>query len=148
MNLPQTLALLIPTVIAACSAPDPGVDESDGAPATYEPTFSAVYREIIAARGCLLGLCHGEGGNAAGLNLQPAEAAYQSLVGAPSVSSVCSHLGLREVSPGEPDRSLFYLKLLAQPPCGVSMPPDRLLESARLEQVRQWIELGALNDGQ
>ena len=147
MNPRQTLALLIPTVLAGCSEADRGVDTSDGA-ITYEPTFGAVYREIIAARGCLLGLCHGEGGNAAGLNLQPAEAAYQSLVGAPSISSVCGHLGLREVSPGEPEQSLFYLKLLAEPPCGVSMPPDRLLESARLEQVRRWIELGALNDGQ
>jgi hypothetical protein len=69
-------------------------------------------------------------------------------LGAPSVSSVCGHLGLREVSPGQPEQSLFYLKLLTAPPCGVSMPPDRLLPSARLEQVRRWIELGALNDAQ
>jgi hypothetical protein len=116
-------------------------------PLTFRPTFADVYREIVVAKGCVLGLCHGEGGNAGGLNLQPQQVAYENLVGAGSVSRRCAGLGLLQVEAGAPEKSLFFLKLHADVPCGVSMPPGTPIESELRELVRRWIELGAANDG-
>jgi hypothetical protein len=109
---------------------------------TYAPTFSAIYAEVIQPHNCLLGLCHGEGAAGGGLVLFPRERAYDALIAA-SNSRECAHLGLGVVEPENPDESLFWIKLQADPPCGVPMPPDELVEPRHVEQVRLWIVRGA-----
>jgi hypothetical protein len=53
---------------------------------------------------------------------------------------------LRRVVPGHPEQSYLYMKLLGTT-SGSSMPLNReLLPADHLEQVRVWIERGALND--
>ena len=115
-------------------------------PPTFAPTFTAIYREIIRANNCTLGLCHGDGGNAGALLLFPQDVAYEQLVDVPVGGVECQETGLLRVEPGEPDQSLFYLKSFDPPPCGDYMPPDELLSAEQLEQIRRWIELGAPND--
>lgn len=73
------------------------------------------------------------------------ESAYEALVDKTSQSSRCMSLPM--VMPGKPETSLFYLKLLPDPPCGVRMPNGgRPLSDDQLEMVRSWIAAGAPND--
>lgn len=115
-------------------------------PPTFDPTFSAIYREIIRVESCTLGLCHGDGGNAGDLLLVPRAVAYQNLVTTNTTGVDCAVSGLSRVEPYEPERSLFYLKFLRSPPCGSTMPPDRFLSAEQVNQVNRWIELGAHDD--
>jgi hypothetical protein len=101
-----------------------------------------VYRDVITTGSCTLGLCHGEGASGGGLTLQPRARAYESLVNAPSRGRQCAVLGLREVEPGHPERSLLFLKL-TEVPCGSQMPPDEPLGQAAFAQVERWILEGA-----
>jgi hypothetical protein len=74
------------------------------------------------------------------------ELAYRTLVGVPSWGPKCVSLGLSYVEPGDPERSLVYLKVQEPPPCGLFMPPPgfRALDPRQLEQLREWIARGAL----
>jgi hypothetical protein len=112
---------------------------------TFAPTLSAVYAEVFAEHNCLLGLCHGEGASGGGLTLFPRDRAYGNLL-ARSGSPQCGSLGLAVVEPGDPSASLLLLKMQADPPCGVQMPPDALVDPRHREQVRDWIARGARDD--
>jgi hypothetical protein len=124
--------------------PPTGVPDA-GATPTFDPTFSAVYSEVIGTHNCLLGLCHGEGASGGGLSLSPRRRAHGSLLAA-STGFECRDLGLPLVDPGRPENSLFWLKLGADPPCGLPMPPDRRIDDRHVEQVREWIARGAPDD--
>ena len=125
---------------------DPGPNDPPDAPdPTFEPTFTAIYLEVVRSYNCTLGVCHG-GGNTGSLTLFPQEVAYDQLVNTGAVGVECEGVGLRRVEPGEPDQSLFYLKHTTTPPCGTVMPPDRFIPAEALEQIRTWIERGAPND--
>jgi hypothetical protein len=144
--LPLTL------VIGGCAterdvAPPPQGPDADAATAASgEPTFTAVYEEVIRTSNCTLGLCHGEGARGGDLDLTPREDAYDHLVGVASRGSECAALGHALVEPGAPGRSLLYLKLDPEPPCGAQMPPGGGLTADQVAQVRRWIERGAPND--
>jgi hypothetical protein len=71
--------------------------------------------------------------------------AYAAIVNQPSTSSKCP--GWVQVVPGHPEKSLFYLKLTASPPCAgrMSLGGDPLTDD-QLEMVRSWIAAGAMND--
>lgn len=78
--------------------------------------------------------------------LMTADQAYDDLVGVAPRGVDCRDSGLVLVEPRHPESSLIYLKLVA-PPCGALMP--RLigrLPERDIEQVRRWIERGALED--
>jgi hypothetical protein len=107
-------------------------------------TFSHIYAE--AFRTCRT-QCHVMG--YAMLNMATQEAAYAALVNQDSnpMSKVCAELGLKRVKPGAPDESLLYLKLdNMHVPCGQQMPPGGQLKQEFRDEVRQWIELGALDN--
>jgi hypothetical protein len=73
------------------------------------------------------------------------DVAYAMLVGKDSSSSRCN--GMPLVTPGDPEASLFYLKLMDPSPCGARMPlGGSALSASQLEQVRSWIAAGAKND--
>lgn len=123
-----------------------------GAPAFVpgSATFSAIYTEIIVAKGCTGPLCHaGPGG---GLTLSQQAAAYTALVdvGAQGVTlnpPHCRDSGLKRVAPGAPDQSLLLLKVAGTPPCGQPMPPNPpLLDATDVQRIRAWIAAGAPND--
>lgn len=121
---------------------------------TGEATFEAVYIDILCRSGCTTFYCHGSRGRWGGLDLGSVEVAYAALVDASAGRQVpvdgrasCVQSPLVRVAPGEPGRSLFYLKLAAMQPCGTSMPPPDSewppIEDDELRQVRAWIEAGA-----
>lgn len=73
--------------------------------------------------------------------------AYDSLVGqASDPMRECAMLGLNRVEPGEPDKSLLYIKLDINTPCGQQMPPGGAVSEQVRERVREWILQGAKND--
>jgi predicted CxxxxCH...CXXCH cytochrome family protein len=115
------------------------------------PTFSAIYLELFCRSGCANIYCHGSRGANAGLSFETAALAYGGLVGVPASSdSLCAGAGFMRVESDAPDRSLLLLKLGGHPPCGQAMPPPSEgyapASSEQLEQLRAWIDNGALQD--
>lgn len=111
---------------------------------TYAPTYTAIWDEILFPS-CALAFCHVSDG---ALSLSTKDAGYGSLL-SEEIGPACIALGLRHVEPFVPDQSLLYRKL-TDAPCGELMPrtfggPARL-EARSVDQIREWIELGAKND--
>ena len=110
-------------------------------------SFAAdVYDQVIRAK---CSACHSDGPSMGGLAMFPGAAtAYANLVGVPAGAAegnLCRNSGVLRVQPGEPDKSLIYLKL-TNPICGSAMPPAALgkaATAAQVELIRQWIADGA-----
>jgi hypothetical protein len=125
-------------------------------PVTRAPTFTAIYHEIFCNSGCADIYCHGARGASGGMNLETLDAAYASLVRSPAGSESstdaagCMASGLRRVQPGDPERSLFYLKVHGAPPCGLPMPPPSTvwpaLDAMQQAQIAAWITAGSKDD--
>lgn len=109
-----------------------------GASATFEPTYSAIYTEILEPQGCTADRCHG----GLGLKLNTQDGGYTSLLNDVGVMG-CA--GMKFVVPGQPDQSLLYRKVAdAMPVCGARMPLSLApLKPEELTQIRTWIEMGA-----
>jgi hypothetical protein len=134
-----------------------GTGGAAGMGATGAPTWSAVYSEIIVAKGCSGGaLCH-LGTVGGGLMMSDAASAYAALVGVPamgmnllpdSTDPECKDSGLTRVVAGDPDMSLLVQKIEGTQTCGTAMPPPpgTLLGVAEVAQVRMWIQNGAHED--
>jgi hypothetical protein len=107
------------------------------------PTWSGIYNHTFYS--CKNAVCHGKG--VAGVDMTSQQSAYDSLVGQTSdPTRDCAMLNLKRVEPGEPERSLLYLKLDIAAPCGQQMPPGGTVPQKVRDRVRDWIMLGAKND--
>lgn len=116
-------------------------------------TFSAIYKNIIVAKGCAgSALCHA--GDVGHLQMKDAESTYSALVNVKAMGENmpggtgpdCKDSGLLRVSPSKPDESLLLLKLEAKQPCGDPMPIGAMLSDDLISQVRAWIQDGAKNN--
>jgi hypothetical protein len=131
-----------PMQLAAGSA----AGQSGGGAAGGKLSFATdVYDAVIRAR---CAACHSDAPSFGGLAFFPGAAmAYASLVAVPAgpaEANLCRDSGLLRVQPGDPERSLLFLKL-TQPPCGSKMPPAVYPQAteAQVSLVRQWIADGA-----
>jgi polyvinyl alcohol dehydrogenase (cytochrome) len=118
------------------------IDTPVGGPvATYSPTYTAIYDEILTQQGCTAERCHG----GLGLKLLSKDGGYTSLLNDVGTGA-CA--GMKFIVAGQPDQSLLYRKLADEmPACGARMPLSLpALKPEELTQVRTWIELGAAND--
>lgn len=116
------------------------------------PTFTAIFKEILtvgSAGNCMFAGCHGAppdamlNGNLTILfDDQPG--AYKNLVNVTSTSTAC--MGRKLVVPGDPANSLLIQKFGDMPPCGVKMPIGRPLTAAQVQQIEQWIMMGAMDN--
>jgi hypothetical protein len=139
---------------AVSGAAGSGGSPAMGSPPTAEkgaPAWSAIFRDIIVAKGCQgASLCHG--GPAGMLMMATRKAAYNQLVGKAAAGMAvegmaCAATGLMRVAPGDPDNSLFMQKVLGTQTCGAVMPPNPpMLEPAEIEQIRMWIANGAMDN--
>jgi hypothetical protein len=111
---------------------------------TYEPTYAAVYNEIFLPT-CAAAFCHMD--DELGFNALTPDRGYETTVSVVSTTEVCGSTRLQRIAPGHPEQSLLYLKLTV-PPCGRKMPQtfSQQLDPREIEQIRQWIEKGALRD--
>jgi hypothetical protein len=117
------------------------------------PTFSAIYGEIVQAS-CGGPSCHGSSAGG-GLVMQSKMAAYTALVGAKAMGMTagaaagtnCADVGGMRVVAGDPANSLLFDKISnAMPKCGGHMPPGGMLMPAQIQQVKDWIMAGAMNN--
>ncbi|PRP97134.1 c-type cytochrome domain-containing protein [Enhygromyxa salina] len=122
--------------VPACIDHDPSV-----APA-IEPTLSNV-QGVVFQQSCSFNACHGDSGQAAGLNLQApdllAELLNHEVVGNPGVALV---------EPGDPENSWLYQIIASCQPdggTGSHMPLNSpvLLDDRSIALVREWILDGA-----
>ncbi len=127
---------------------DPCVDIDPAAPASGPVTLSNI-RDTVFRPSCVFSSCHGEAGPSAGLNLE-ADDLHTELLN----HDVTANTQYPLISPGAPDQS-WLLHLLSQ--CepknqdggAVSHMPlnsPRLLDAHLVNNVRAWIEAGALDN--
>jgi hypothetical protein len=110
-------------------------------------SFATDVYELVIRKRC--SACHTDAVSFGSLQLFPggAAAAYANLVGmpaGPAEGNLCRDSGLVRVQPGDPDKSLIYLKL-TKPSCGSQMPPAAFAQPTpeQVELVRKWIADGA-----
>jgi len=148
LNSDQVICYGLPSAAGAPAAMPAGMPPMA---AQGSPAWSAIFRDIIVAKGCQgASLCHG--GQAGKLMMTTRQAAYDNLVGKAAMGmSVagpsCVDSGLTRIVPGDPDKSLLMQKVRGTHTCGDLMPPNPpMLTQAELEQIQMWIMLGAPND--
>ena len=146
---------LVTAVITACGDSGGG---GGGGPAAA--TFTSVWTGIIQIN-CLGSGCHstnGTGATQTGLDMGTQALAYEFLVG-PAGTGIFSaeDMSILRVAPTDPNSSFLIDKLectavaLATPP-GTCMPlvtpptPFTPLAAADIQEIRDWITAGALND--
>lgn len=112
------------------------------------PSFQAIQTQIFN-QSCVTGGCH----NLAGANnLTLVEGlAYRQIVGVTPTNDAARQAGLLRVTPGNPGKSLLFIKISQDPPpagMGSHMPlSGPSLSPTQIEMVRQWIAAGALESG-
>ncbi len=107
-------------------------------------------QDTVFTPSCALSGCHGSPNPAQGMNLT-AGLTFSNIVDVPSTQQP----SLRRVNPGNPDASYLIRKLEGEPSIsGVRMPKVGLsgcttscLSQQTIDNIRQWISDGALNDG-
>ena len=131
-------------------------------------SFTEVYTKTIQPK-CSSDFCHYNGVSLpfSGLDLSSKVRAYSSLVGMPCMGNNCSQRGTRVV-PGDPGKSVLYLKLLDDTDagttmrCGIQMPMDMTtfrtngisdlkfsgvtLPTDEQRRIHEWIQEGAQNN--
>ncbi|MET0389120.1 MAG: PQQ-binding-like beta-propeller repeat protein [Polyangiales bacterium] len=135
----------------------PGMGAAGSAAPMYvpgSPTWSAIYQEIIVNTGCNGGpSCHA--GTAGGrLVMTSKDEGYNALVGVAAMGTAiaggaanCADVGGQRVVAGDPANSLLLDKVSsATPKCGTVMPPGGMLTPAQIQQIRDWITAGAMNN--
>ena len=134
----------------AASSGDKDADQNkQDEPASGEPTFSAIYAEILtkgATGNCMFGACHGgepDPNVNGGLQIRANDkaGAYKNLVDVKSSSTACKDKTY--VVPGDSKASLIIQKFSDTPPCGAKMPIGSPLTAAQVAQVAKWIDDGA-----
>lgn len=118
-------------LVAGCS--DLGAPVDGGPPPEPTVSFAADIQPVFDAH-CIG--CHGASG-LAGMDLRAGQA-WANLVNIPSTS-----YDLPRVTPGDPERSVLYLKLSGAAGVGDRMPQGGSLDAATIERFRIWIVEGA-----
>jgi hypothetical protein len=121
------------------------IDHDPAVAPTVAPTLSNV-ATVVFAQSCMFNACHGEAGQAAGLNLQATEL-HAELLG----HEVQGNIGATLIEPGDPDNSWLYQMMANCEPdggTGSHMPLNApvLLDDRSIALVREWIAGGALDD--
>jgi hypothetical protein len=140
----KTLALTLATVTMAFGCSSSSTASSGGSGGT--PTFTEVYNDVMVPHGC--NAHHIATGPDDFLDMSTQAKAYTDLVGVKADGPACGSSGLTRVVPGDPSKSLMYLKVSeSKPPCGSQMPLlGTPLTSSEQAEISAWITAGAKND--
>lgn len=142
MKIARLLFALVFVFGQACERPQDilGPGGNNNGPLPLAANFASIQSNILTPS-CALSGCHVQGGVQPSLQ---AGRAYNNLVGATS-NSYAPRL---RVVPGDPDNSVFYLKIIGSSNgVGGQMPPTGMLSPAQMDTIRAWILRGAQNDG-
>jgi hypothetical protein len=133
--------LSVAALVIGCGSSSPSVPS----PASGSPTFSNIYANIIETNGCTS--CHNSSTLAGNLDMSTQDTAYMSLVGVPALGPSCGRMGRMRVVAGDPSMSLFYEKVMPEPPCGAQMPKGGLaVATGDPTLIWGWISGGAPNN--
>jgi hypothetical protein len=121
-------------------------DAGDGVDANTSPDagtggmgWAHVYGDILAS--CSTGECHSTN---ASLDLSSSQGAYDALLHGRTIEPCVSTTDFRRVVPGDPAKSVLYLKISGTSCFGTQMPlRTPPLAEAQIEAVRSWISGGA-----
>jgi hypothetical protein len=128
-------------------APSDTGSDTDAPAATFTEIHTALFPQETPAK---CDACHGQPASQVSNGLldmgrDDHDAAYAALIDHSSTSRDCA--GMPYVVPGDPEGSLFYVKLLGDPECGERMPlGGGALPAGQIDMVRSWIMGGALDD--
>jgi hypothetical protein len=100
------------------------------------PNTEAVF-QIFDQAGCRSSFCHGTASG--GLYFATAGELHDATVAVPAQGDACRNVGISRVEPGDPERSLLWLKLRPGPPCGSVMSPTRSLSDQEIDAVANWV---------
>jgi hypothetical protein len=106
----------------------------------YSGTFDRLRKQMFA-QSCAVSACHDSEGNAGNLILLSG-VAYSNLVDVTPDNFAAATDGLKRVTPGDVDKSLWYLKIAGglDPAYGEAMPKDApALDANLVEIARLWI---------
>lgn len=120
-----------------------------------EPTWTAIYDEIIVGGGCLG--CHDPDATISfveqsALDLSDKDGAYAAMVGVAAMGDPCATTGGADrIIPGDADGSMLIHKFENRvadggPICGDPMPLGVPLPQSQIDVVRRWIDDGALDN--
>ena len=117
-------------------------------PLEERSTFATMQREIFST-GCAVSGCHAGATPAGGLTLE-AGRSFDALVNVAAANADAHADGLLRIVPGRPAESFLMTKLagMLKPGYGARMPlGSAMLDSGRLEFIREWVEAGAPRTG-
>ena len=142
------MILAVVGVGCTASSSETGNEADTAAPAaTFTELHATLFPQATPAK---CDSCHGQPASQISNGLlntgsDDRDGAYAALLDHTSTSRDCA--GMPYVVPGDPEGSLFYVKLLRDPVCGERMPlGGGALPDEQLEMVRSWIAGGALDD--
>jgi hypothetical protein len=134
--------------IIEAAAPHEAAAPIEEAAAPKGDTFTLVYSDIISP---ICVQCHnpaGIGVSMGHLDMSTKAAAFADLVNVSAMGVACGGMGTRIV-PGNADDSILYKKVdpAQGAPCGSKMPLGLTpLTTAQADEIKSWINAGALND--
>jgi hypothetical protein len=130
---------LVLTALFLTAAACGGAEEDD---ATIEPTLASIQKNVFD-RSCASSSCHGEAQEGE-LDLRKGKSLDEMLNVDPDNPAALA-AGLKLITPGDPQKSFLYTKLLSVPEeMGQRMPTgSRPLSTAKINAIKTWIEDGA-----
>ena len=140
--------------VVACGGGDSGGAAPSSTPPVPTATFARLQSSVLntscAVSGCHVSLTASSSGN---LVLAP-DVAYDNLVNAAPTNLAAQRDGLKRVTPGSPDNSLMFQKLVLSLAAahsgeyGNTMPiGSASLSQGQVDFIRQWIQAGAPRTG-
>lgn len=132
---------MIPFLLAFIACDGPQGDETGETGDAPASLFAQVQYDVFLTT-CAGTGCHDSATRAGELDLTE-EAAYDALREKPCYNEAAAAAGLLRVTPGDPQMSLLYLKLVEPVSYGGVMPPWGAPDADTVELVRRWIAEGA-----
>jgi hypothetical protein len=144
----HALGLVASALVAAlgCGGGGPSASTDQGPPGTFTEIYDTILSTQTESR---CNFCHSMPASQVSNGMfhtgnDKAET-YAALLGSTSASTACA--GRDVVVPGDPEQSLFVLKVSGQPPCGNRMPlGGKALSSAQIQMIKSWVATGANDD--
>lgn len=130
--------MILLLLVLGCEPEEGETGETGDTPRTL---FAQVQYDVFLTS-CAGAGCHDSTSRQGDLDLSEGSA-YDSLHEAPCSDPAAAADGILRVTPGDPDRSLLYLKLVEPVGYGGVMPPWGAPDAATVDLVRQWIATGA-----
>src|SRR4051812_26042734 len=146
-----TIGIALVVAVVACG----GDENSTNQPTNASGTFAQLQQSVLTPS-CAVSGCHVSASAAASGNLVlTSDVAYDNLVNAAPTNLAAARDGLKRVTPGQPNNSLLFQKIvlaLASSHSGeygnVMPVGNSALTQGQVDFIKKWIEAGAPRTGE